>query len=89
MIVGIPTEVKTDEYRVAITPAGVRELTSAGHTVLVEKGAGSGSSSGMMARCSRSASRLISGAPQAETVDVSLPPCEPSRLYSVEFRSKP
>jgi len=44
MIVGVPTEVKTDEWRVAITPAGVRELTSAGHTVLVEKGAGSGSS---------------------------------------------
>ena len=44
MIVGIPSEVKDDEYRVAITPAGVRELTSAGHTVLVEKGAGNGSS---------------------------------------------
>ena len=35
---------KDDEYRVAITPAGVRELTSAGHTVYVEKGAGDGSS---------------------------------------------
>jgi alanine dehydrogenase len=44
MIVGIPREVKEDEYRVAITPAGVRELTSAGHRVLVEKDAGSGSS---------------------------------------------
>ena len=44
MIVGIPSEVKTDEWRVAMTPAGVRELTSAGHTVLVEKGAGTGSS---------------------------------------------
>ena len=44
MIVGIPTEVKTDEYRVALTPAGVRELTSAGHTVFVQKGAGDGSS---------------------------------------------
>ena len=44
MIVGIPSEVKADEYRVAITPAGVRELTSSGHSVLVEKGAGSGSS---------------------------------------------
>ena len=44
MIVGIPKEVKDDEYRVAITPAGVRELTSAGHTVYVEKGAGEGSS---------------------------------------------
>jgi alanine dehydrogenase len=44
MIVGIPSEVKADEYRVAITPAGVRELTSAGHTVYVQKGAGDGSS---------------------------------------------
>ena len=33
MIVGVPKEVKADEYRVAITPAGVRELTAAGHTV--------------------------------------------------------
>ena len=44
MIVGIPTEVKVDEYRVALTPAGVRELTSSGHTVYVQKGAGDGSS---------------------------------------------
>ncbi len=44
MIVGIPKEVKDDEYRVALTPAGVRELTSAGHTVYVEAGAGEGSS---------------------------------------------
>src|SRR5271156_3786083 len=44
MIIGIPKEVKDDEYRVAITPAGVRELTSAGHTVCVEAGAGTGSS---------------------------------------------
>jgi alanine dehydrogenase len=44
MIVGVPKEVKPDEYRVAITPAGVRELTTAGHTVLLEKGAGLGSS---------------------------------------------
>ncbi len=44
MNVGVPKEVKPDEYRVAITPAGVRELTSAGHTVYVEEGAGVGSS---------------------------------------------
>ena len=44
MIVGIPKEVKDDEYRVALTPAGVRELTSAGHAVYVEAGAGQGSS---------------------------------------------
>jgi len=44
MIVGVPKERMEDEYRVAITPAGVRELTAAGHDVYVEAGAGTGSS---------------------------------------------
>jgi alanine dehydrogenase len=44
MIVGIPTEVKTAENRVAMTPDGVRELSALGHQVLVESGAGLGSS---------------------------------------------
>ena len=43
MKVGVPTEVKTDEYRVALTPAGVRELVDAGHEVFVQEGAGLGS----------------------------------------------
>ncbi len=43
MIVGVPKELKADEYRVAITPAGVRELTAAGHQVWVEASAGVGS----------------------------------------------
>ena len=43
MIVGIPKEVKDNEYRVAATPEGVRELVDAGHTVLIEEGAGLGS----------------------------------------------
>jgi alanine dehydrogenase len=41
--VGVPSEVKTDEYRVALTPAGVRELVDAGHEVFVQAGAGEGS----------------------------------------------
>jgi alanine dehydrogenase len=41
--IGVPSEVKSDEYRVAITPAGVRELSSRGHSVLVQAGAGHGS----------------------------------------------
>jgi alanine dehydrogenase len=41
--VGVPTEIKPDEYRVAITPAGVRELTTHGHDVLIQSGAGDGS----------------------------------------------
>jgi len=43
VIVGIPREVKDNEYRVAATPEGVRELTHAGHEVVVESGAGVGS----------------------------------------------
>jgi alanine dehydrogenase len=43
MRVGVPTEIKTDEYRVAITPAGVRELVDHGHEVLIQHGAGAGS----------------------------------------------
>ena len=43
MRIGVPSEIKTDEYRVAITPAGVRELASRGHEVLVQAGAGEGS----------------------------------------------
>jgi alanine dehydrogenase len=44
VIIGVPTEVKDDEYRVALTPAGVRELTAAGHDVVVQRDAGVGSS---------------------------------------------
>jgi alanine dehydrogenase len=43
MKVGVPTETKPDEYRVAITPAGVRELVRNGHEVLIQRGAGEGS----------------------------------------------
>jgi alanine dehydrogenase len=44
--VGIPTEVKDDEYRVAVTPEGVRELVGAGLRVFIQAGAGEGSSIG-------------------------------------------
>jgi alanine dehydrogenase len=44
MRVGVAKEIKPDEYRVALTPAGARELVDSGHTVLVETGAGLGSS---------------------------------------------
>lgn len=43
MRIGVPTEIKNHEYRVAITPAGVHELTSRGHRVSVQAGAGVGS----------------------------------------------
>ncbi|HEX8753291.1 MAG TPA: alanine dehydrogenase [Solirubrobacterales bacterium] len=43
MRIGVPTEIKSDEYRVAITPAGVREMSEHGHEVLIQAGAGEGS----------------------------------------------
>ncbi|MDT5130754.1 MAG: alanine dehydrogenase [Mycobacterium sp.] len=44
MRVGVPTEIKNNEFRVAITPAGAAELTRAGHDVVIQAGAGEGSS---------------------------------------------
>jgi alanine dehydrogenase len=41
--VGVPSEIKSDEYRVALTPAGVRELQTREHSVVVQAGAGEGS----------------------------------------------
>ncbi|HEX2062074.1 MAG TPA: alanine dehydrogenase [Thermoanaerobaculia bacterium] len=46
MRIGVPTEIKNNEYRVGMTPAGVRDLTSDGHEVFVQKGAGNGSGFG-------------------------------------------
>jgi alanine dehydrogenase len=46
MIIGVPKEVKKEEYRVGIVPSGVKELRSSGHTVLIEEDAGAGSGFG-------------------------------------------
>ena len=46
MIVGLPKEIKDNEYRVGLVPAGVRALTDAGHYVVVERSAGEGSGFG-------------------------------------------
>ncbi len=43
MVIGVPKEIKQDEYRVAVTPAGVEQLRRAGHTIVVEREAGVGS----------------------------------------------
>ena len=43
MNIGVPKEIKNNEFRVAITPSGVRELTSKGHAVFIESSAGLGS----------------------------------------------
>lgn len=46
MRIGVPTELKNNEFRVAITPAGVAELSARGHEVLIQSGAGAGSAIG-------------------------------------------
>ena len=43
MIIGMPREIKKEEYRVAMTPEGISELKKDGHAILVETGAGEGS----------------------------------------------
>ncbi|MCX8031983.1 MAG: alanine dehydrogenase [Thermoleophilia bacterium] len=61
MIIGIPRERKKHEYRVGLTPAAVRQLVRAGHTVLVEAGAGEGA--GFGDTCYREAgATLVTGA---------------------------
>jgi alanine dehydrogenase len=42
MKVGVPKEIKSQEYRVGLTPGAVREYVAAGHEVIVQSGAGSG-----------------------------------------------
>ena len=42
MIIGVPKEIKEQEYRVALLPGGVYQLAKRGHTVVVERGAGVG-----------------------------------------------
>lgn len=64
MKVGVPSEVKDNEYRVAITPAGVRELVVVGHEVLIERDAGRGSSI-MDSEFERAGARIV---PDADTV---------------------
>jgi len=43
MIIGVPTEIKNNEYRISLIPVGVKQLVTAGHKVVVQRGAGEGS----------------------------------------------
>ena len=63
MRVGIPTEIKNNEYRVAITPTGVAELVHRGHEVIIQSGAGEGSAISD-ADFKRAGAQLITGADQ-------------------------
>ncbi|MDQ1356665.1 MAG: alanine dehydrogenase, partial [Acidimicrobiaceae bacterium] len=76
VIVGVPAEVKSSENRVSMTPDGVRELTALGHSVLVEQGAGEGSSIAD-ADFARSGAELVATAADAWAADLVVKVKEP------------
>jgi len=77
MRVGVPTEIKEDEYRVALTPVGARELAEHGHDVLIQAGAGAGSAIADEAYQAQGA-RILPDAPSVfEAADMVLKVKEP------------
>jgi alanine dehydrogenase len=77
MKVGVPTEIKQDEYRVALTPAGARELAEHGHQVLLQAGAGEGSALGDDAYTAQGAAIVPDAAAVFEQADMVLKVKEP------------
>ena len=75
MNIGVPKEIKTDEYRVALVPAGTRELVRHGHQVTIETGAGEGS--GFSDDAYRSVGARIAGPADAWAADLVLKVKEP------------
>ena len=79
MIVGIPREVKLDEYRVALLPVGAEELVRRGHQVLVEAGAGLGSGISDHEYLAQGAELVASGAEVFERAEMVIKVKEPQR----------
>ena len=77
MIVGVPKEIKRDEYRVAILPVGVEEMVRAGHQVLVQEGAGVGSGLTDEAYVSQGAQLVATAAEVFERAELVLKVKEP------------
>jgi alanine dehydrogenase len=86
MKVGVPTEIKPDEYRVALTPAGVRELCEHGHEVLIQAGAGEGSSIGDASFAAQGARLVPDAAAVFGEVDLVLKVKEPQPQEVGMFR---
>src|ERR1700754_2769169 len=80
MKVGVPTEIKTDEYRVALTPAGVRELVEHGHEIAIQAGAGLGSAIDDLDYTSQGATILPDGAAVFEWSDMTAKVKEPKAV---------
>ncbi len=85
MIVGVPREIKTREYRVGMAPAGVRSLTARGHTVLVEQGAGEGSAVSD-AHYEAQGARIVPSAAEAWAADMVVKVKEPLESEYAFFR---
>jgi alanine dehydrogenase len=77
MRVGVPTEIKEEEYRVALTPAGARELAEHGHQVLLQSGAGEGSALGDEAYTAQGATIVPDAAAVFEQAEMVLKVKEP------------
>jgi alanine dehydrogenase len=58
MIIGVPREIKDNEYRVSITPGGIHHLTELGHRVWLEAGAGEGSGSADQ-ECAEAGAKIV------------------------------
>jgi alanine dehydrogenase len=79
MKVGVPTELKEDEYRVALTPAGARELAEHAHEVLLQAGAGEGSALADEAYTAQGATIVPDAAAVFEQAEMVLKVKEPQR----------
>lgn len=77
MIIGVPTEIKDNEYRVAMTPGGLREFVRHGHRVLVQEGAGEGSSFADAAYAAAGAEMVSDAAELFERADMIVKVKEP------------
>ena len=86
MKVGVPTEIKDDEYRVALTPAGARELREHGHEVLLQAGAGEGSAIPDDAYIAQGVTILPEAAPVFEQAEMILGVKEPQPVEVAMLR---
>src|SRR5689334_8366083 len=85
MIVGVPAETKTREYRVGINPGGVQSLTRAGHVVLIQRGAGLGSGISDE-EFVRSGARIVDSAAEAWAAEMVMKVKEPLPAEYKYFR---
>lgn len=85
MLIGVPSEIKNNEFRVALTPAGAHDLSAAGHDVMVQSGAGAGSGIHDEAYLAAGA-RIVADAETAWNAEMVLKVKEPVASEYARFR---